>query len=367
MDKEIIALGLMSGTSLDGIDLALLKTDGQENIAFGAHMTRPYSPAEREVLLAALAAAPDWETGSSPPEAVRQASELVTSCHADAVMQFLSGNQMRADDIDLLGFHGQTVFHDPSRGRTEQIGDGAALARLTGIDVVADFRSADMANGGEGAPLVPLYHQALVRKLSLDTPVAVVNIGGVANVTWLDGGQLLGFDTGPGNALIDDWVRQHTGADYDRNGQLAASGHVLTDVLAGWLADAYFDVPPPKSLDRNRFSINALEQASAADGAATLTAFTALALACAVPHLPSLPKSWIICGGGRHNGELVKTIRMALDGAVMVAEDIGWPGDELEAQAFAWLAVRSRLELPLTLPETTGCRTPTCGGVFFKS
>jgi len=281
------------------------------------------------------------------------------------VFALLEEAELAPSDIALVGFHGQTILHRPSERRTWQIGDGATLARVTGIAVVNDFRAADVAAGGQGAPFVPLYHQVLARGMT--RPVVVVNIGGVANVTFVGvKDELMAFDTGPGNAAIDDWAFAHTGEPVDRDGRLARAGRVDEAVLADLLDNPRFRQLPPKSLDRLDFPMSAVEGLSAADGAATLTAFTAAAIARAQEHLPQTPKAWIICGGGRHNPVLMEALRARLPGDVMAAEDVGWRGDYLEAEAFAYLAVRSVKGLPLSLPSTTGVPHPMTGGVLHR-
>lgn len=378
MSKDFVAIGLMSGTSLDGIDIALLTSNGEARIAFGASATYAYQSADKAVLRAALAAAPDWSPDKPMPETIARAHDLVTECHIEAVQAFLAAQNMTASDIELLGLHGQTILHAPAHARTVQIGDGTRLAKQTGIDVVADFRSADMKAGGQGAPLTPLYHAALAEKFaaqnanSIPYPLAVLNLGGVGNVTFIGRDErILGFDTGPANALIDDWVRQHTKADYDKNGALAATGTTDNERLAQLLDNDYFALPPPKSLDRFDFTLDAMRSISPADGAATLTDFTACAVAQAVQHFPEPPALWVVCGGGRHNQTLMQALasrlNLRLGEQIVTAKQAGWPGDELEAQAFAWLAVRSRLRLPLTMPTITGCAAPTTGGVFYSA
>jgi len=385
MSKDFVAIGLMSGTSLDGIDIALLTSNGEARIAFGACATYAYQEADKAVLRAALAAAPDWspnwQTGKPMPENITLAHGLVTERHIEAVQAFLAAHNMTASDIELLGFHGQTILHAPARAYTVQIGDGARLAKQTGIDVVAGFRSADMKAGGQGAPLTPLYHAALAEKFtaqnanSIPYPLAVLNLGGVGNVTFIGRDkQILGFDTGPANALIDDWVRQHTKADYDDKGALAATGTTDKAKLAQLLDNEYFALPPPKSLDRFNFTLDLMHTPPAispVDGAATLTDFTASAVAQAVQHFPEPPALWVVCGGGRHNQTLMQALanclNLPLGERIVTAEQANWPGDELEAQAFAWLAVRARLNLPLTMPTITGCGAPTTGGVFYSA
>jgi anhydro-N-acetylmuramic acid kinase len=345
-------LGLMSGTSLDGIDLAVIETDGRDRVVAGPSSTTPYHEGFRDRLRSVLG-------GIGPVDAVE--AEL-TRLHAKAVEQFLARHPGIV--VELVGFHGHTILHRPAERRTWQLGDAAALARRLRIGVVADFRSADVAAGGEGAPLAPLYHAALAA--SLAKPVAVLNLGGVANVTWIGaGGEVLAFDTGPGNALIDDWVRRHIGIAADIDGRLAAAGRSSPQHIARFLAAPYFARQPPKSLDRDDFRGAMPEGLSAADGAATLTEMTAAAVAAGRSHFPAPPREWLVCGGGRHNPSLMAALARHLAGPVRPVEAVGWDGDVLEAQAFAYLAVRSRNDLPLSLPSTTGAARPTCGGRFF--
>lgn len=379
--KTLTALGLMSGTSMDGVDMALITSDGENDIVFGPSGSLAYAPAERSLLKAAMEKARELNTAGEGEKRVpatgvfAEAADLVTQKHAGAVRAFLRANQLSASDVDVIGFHGQTILHRPEHKMTCQIGDGRALAEMTGIDVVCDFRSADVAAGGQGAPLAPLYHQALAAKISPDYPVAVVNLGGVGNVTFAGRGDLLAFDTGPGNALLDDWMLEKTGRPMDEEGRMARSGKVDGAVLSEWMRDPYFAKAPPKSLDRIGFATPGLEGLSVEDGAATLTAFTVNSILKAADFFPERPRRWIVCGGARHNDFMMGCLARALPresadppgGNFMTADRAGWPGDELEAQAFAWLAIRSRHNLPLTLPRTTGCAFPVCGGVYFSS
>src|SRR5436190_6262547 len=353
------ALGLMSGTSLDGIDVAAVATDGRQRVFPGAGLTIPYPEAFRDRLRSVLG-------GVGEVAAVE--AEL-TRLHAAAIGVFRVHHPDVA--VDLIGFHGHTILHRPAERRTWQIGDGAFLARLAGVDVVADFRSADVAAGGEGAPLAPLYHAALAADLA--NPVAVLNLGGVGNVTWTGPGassredKTLAFDTGPGNALIDDWVRSHTGESADLDGVLARAGRVSAEHVAHFLEKPYFDRAPPKSLDRDDFR-DALPQGVAVDdGAATLTEMTAAAVAAARRHFPSPPREWLVCGGGRHNPAMMAALARLLRAPVRPVEAAGWDGDALEAQAFAYLAVRSLRRLPLSPPPTTGAPHPICGGRLFEA
>jgi anhydro-N-acetylmuramic acid kinase len=349
------ALGLMSGTSLDGIDAAQIETDGRQRVIAGSAMTVPYPEDFRERLRSALGGIGD----------VPAIEAELTRLHADAVAQF----RIRYPNagFDLIGFHGHTILHRPQERRTWQIGDGELLARLTGCDVVADFRSADVAAGGEGAPLAPLYHAALAADLA--KPVAVLNLGGVGNVTWIGrrSNDLLAFDTGPANALIDDWVKRHTGRAADLGGALARAGHVSEPHVARFLQAPYFDREPPKSLDRDDFQRFVPEDLAVADGAATLTAMTAVAVEVATRHFPAPAREWLVCGGGRHNPAIMESLEWRLGVPLRPVEAVGWDGDALEAQAFAYLAVRSVMGLPLSLPSTTGAPYPVRGGRLFPA
>lgn len=355
MTETVRALGLMSGTSLDGIDAAIIETDGATVSAFGPTLTVPYDPGMRDALRGVLG-------GQGPIEDVERD---ITLAHAGVVKRLLHENGLRPADINVVGFHGHTILHRPSEGRTWQIGNGELLAAKTGIDVVTDFRFADVAAGGEGAPLAPLYHQALCA--DLERPVAVLNIGDVANVTWIGpGNKIMAFDTGLGNALIDDWILQHTGKPYDVRGGLAASGRINTDIVDAWLEQSYFSRRPPKSVDRDDFDTSPVAQLDVADGAATLTAMTCASVVRAVDLFPAAPKRWLVAGGGRHNASMMRWLAYRLDAPVGPVEDVAWDGDALEAQAFAFLAVRSVAQLPLTVPATTGASASTRGGAFFR-
>lgn len=353
LKRPTIALGLMSGTSLDGIDVAQLRTDGEAFIEAGPWATYSYAGELREAIRGVLG-------GIGP---VAKVERQLTLAHAAAVTRFLDENAMAARAIDLIGFHGHTILHRPHERRTWQIGDGALLAQETGIPVVNDFRTADVAEGGQGAPLVPLFHAALAAGLA--KPLAVLNLGGVANVTWIGSeGTVIAFDTGPGNAPIDDWLRRHTGRAMDEGGALARSGKVDKLALAALLDNPYFTKAPPKSLDRDDFHWRAVEALGTADGAATLTAFAAQAVAAGCRFFPAAPIRWLVTGGGRHNPAIMAALADALGTSVEPVEAVGWEGDALEAQAFAWLAVRSRLGLPLSVPTATGVSRALSGGTF---
>ncbi|GAB4393446.1 MAG: anhydro-N-acetylmuramic acid kinase [Kiloniellaceae bacterium] len=351
------ALGLMSGTSLDGIDAALIRSDGGHQVEMGPFVSQPYDAEMRRRLRAVLGGR----------GAVEEVARELTLRHAEAVRQLLKQAGLAPAEVRVIGFHGHTILHRPQEGRTWQIGDGALLAAETGIDVVADLRGNDVALGGEGAPLVPLYQAALAAEL--ERPLAVVNIGGVANVAWIGDGEneVLAFDTGPGNALINDWVEQHGGDPLDRDGALARAGKIDAALLARLLDNPYFGRTPPKSLDRDDFSAAPAEGLSLEDGAATLTAFTAATIARAAEHFPAPARCWLITGGGRHNPTLMAMLAEELSAPVAPVEAVGWQGDAMEAQAFAYLALRSLEGRPITLPTTTGVSRPASGGELHRA
>jgi anhydro-N-acetylmuramic acid kinase len=372
------ALGLMSGTSLDGVDVALLVTDGEIITGFGPSGYRPYSPHERDVLKAALRegahitdTSPSLTLGGGKGGGIlAQAEKIVNDAHMQAVQQFCSHHTIDRRTIDVIGFHGQTIIHKPEHGLTVQIGDGPALAAALGCTVVYDFRAADVAAGGQGAPLVPVYHQALAAFLNLPLPVVFMNIGGVANMTYLGKhGELLACDTGPGNALLDDLVFARTGNMYDQDGALALAGTADQKLVQHFLRDSFFALPPPKSLDRNRFqgALDQLNHLDVEDAAATLTAFTAAAMASVIPHLPAKPALYVVAGGGAFNPALLAALRALLDAPVTAADEHGLKSDVLEAQAFAFLAVRSLNGMPLTFEGTTGVRQPQTGGKTYST
>lgn len=361
------AIGLMSGTSLDGIDIAVVDTDGADQVCRGPGATVAYPPQFRARLREAIAAASSLTDRGDRPGALAEIEQELTERHGAAVAEFLDGHRLAASDIDVIGFHGQTVLHRPARRLTIQIGNGARLAALTGIDVVYDLRAADCAAGGQGAPLVPVYHRALAAQIE-PRPLAFLNIGGIANVTWISReGALHAFDTGPGNALLDDWVLQHTGQACDAGGALARRGTVDERALGAYLAADWFRQPPPKTLDRGDFTLAAVAGAAPADGAATLTRLTVTAIVRSLDWMPAPPKLWVVSGGGRRNTFLMVQLAEALGAPVIAAEDAGLDGDRVEAEAWAYLAVRALAGLPITYPETTGAPGPLTGGVIVRA
>ena len=358
------AIGLMSGTSLDAVDVALIETDGQRIFRFGPAHTYPYQETDREIFRRATSDARALTDRAARPGILAEAEALVTLRHAEAVETFLAEERIAPGDVDLVGFHGQTVFHDPAKALTVQIGDGHHLADRLGIAVVWDFRAADMAAGGQGAPLAPVFHRALAETAGLAGPVMFLNLGGVANITYVGfDGELIAFDTGPGNGLLDDWTFERTAKPFDSDGRLAAQGTPSAAILAELLANPYFALPPPKSLDRNAFSARSAAPLSDADGAATLLQFSARTVAAALRHLPEPPRACYVSGGGRHNAELMRALRDSLrDTRLEPLEALGFDGDATEAQAFAFLAVRAIEGMPLSYPLTTGVPEPLSGG-----
>lgn len=353
----IWALGAMSGTSLDGVDAAMLLSDGETISGFGETAYRPYSDTERAVIRAAF--------GKWPGEAgVSQACECVEDAHAKVLAQFR--------DVDLVGFHGQTLAHDPGNLGTHQVGNGQILAEFLNVPVVSDFRSADVAMGGQGAPLAPFYHFALAKWIGAETPLIFLNLGGVGNLTWVDPsfvrpedpGALLAFDTGPANAPMNDFMMTRLGQNFDENGALAASGQADQGIVSNFLKHAYFYKIPPKSLDRDAFADleKSVENLSNADGAATLLACSIAAIARGIEHCPTQPTKMLVCGGGRHNHAMMAGLKTAIGCCVEPVESVGLNGDMLEAQAFAYLSVRVVRGLPTSTTGTTGVMAAIGGG-----
>ncbi len=360
-------LGFMSGTSLDAVDMAVLETDGETIAAFGPAGERKLTETTRALALAATEAAKSWARGTPEPDSFARCARAVAEEHFDAAAAFLAKNGLTWRDLDLIGFHGQTVLHerpaDGRVGRTVQLGDGALLARKAGVPVAFDFRTADVAAGGEGAPLAPIYHLARAKASGLTPPLAVLNVGGVANITLFpSAGEPLAYDTGPGNGMIDLLMQARGAGRYDVDGRAAASGSVDEMALAGLLAHPYFTASPPKSLDRYDFSLAPLESLSIEDAAATLVAFTAAGVGLAVDQAPERPRTLIVCGGGRHNPQIMRALEARAGCEVVPAEAVGWRGDAIEAEAFAYLAARTAKGLPISFPGTTGVKTPMTGG-----
>jgi anhydro-N-acetylmuramic acid kinase len=357
----------MSGTSMDGVDVALIETDGETIHSFGPACSYPYSPAERNLLREAMVFARGLKARDTRAGVLALAESTVTEKHADCVKAFAEYNAINLSSIGAIGFHGQTVLHRPEQKLTVQLGDGAALSAALGAPVVYDFRAADVEGGGQGAPLVPVFHRALAMRAGLPLPAAFVNIGGISNITFVPGSnaeELIAFDAGPGNCLLDDWALRHTGEPMDRDAKLAMAGKADHETLMRFLAHPFFKEPGPKSLDRGAFTLEMTGNLNPADGAATLTAVTVAGIAAAVHLLPSKPIVWVISGGGARNPHMFAGLRRLLGPNTMTADGAGFSTDFTEAQAFAYLAVRRMKELPSTFKGTTGVSSATVGGLI---
>jgi len=347
--QELTVIGLMSGTSLDGIDAAAIRTNGVEVLEIGPSFTLPYDDTMRNRIRAAI----NEQGVTDDPHLERD----LTIMHSEAVMQLDEQYNVRAD---LIGFHGQTIVHKPEEGYTWQIGDGKLLADLTGIDVINDFRTADVKAGGQGAPLVPIYHMAVCA--SIEGPLAILNIGGVANVTWIgENDELLAFDVGPGNAMINDVMKEYFDVEFDEDGKIAKQGVANKAIIGKYMRNPFFGQMPPKSLDRNAFDLSLVTGLEPYDQVATLTEFTVEAIVAAHKHFPQPVNALYVTGGGRHNTHMMNLLRRELGNVVQPIEDLGLDGDALEAQAFAYLAARVLYELPISFPQTTGCRFSPMG------
>lgn len=370
--EPIWAIGLMTGTVLDGnIDIAMLRTDGETVAEFGPFTLSPYAPRIRQHIEKALMEARDWGFRGFEPPSFRMAEDMLTRAQTDAVKKFVEAHGRQLSSIGVVGFHGQSVLHRAPRagklGATRQLGDGKLMQQELKVPVVFDFRTADVKAGGQGAPLAASYHQALLRKLGADKDTAVLNLGGVANITWWDGTDtLIAFDVGPANAPSNDWVKAQGLGEMDKDGALAASGTVDEARLGELLEHSFLSAPYPKSLDRFSFTHEMAEGLSPADGAATLAAFTAAAVGKGLDLLPHRPKKLIVCGGGRKNPTIMAMIKARAGVEVAPAEDVGWRGDAIEAECFAFLAVRALRGLPISFPTTTGVPEPMTGGQIVR-
>lgn len=359
--KEYTVIGLMSGTSLDGIDAAILKTDGYNHLEPLGFLTLPYDDVLRNEIRLCLG------KKDKTPETTRKIENKITLKHVDIVQALIEKENLKAQDIDLIGFHGQTIYHNPSLQKSVQLGNGSLLAEKTNIPVIYDFRRADMESGGEGAPFLPLYHRARISSCAVEKPCLILNIGGVSNITWIgENEDILAFDTGPGNALMDDLIYQRTGQRYDESGILASKGSVNGHVLNILTDTAYFEKNPPKSLDRDEWDLNLFQNLNTEDALATLANLTVFCISKGLEHLPIKPENCFVTGGGRYNDFLMKELSQKLDIPVSPVEFLGWNGDLLEAEGFAYLAVRSLLGEPLSLPKTTGVPYPQTGGILVR-
>ena len=372
-NKVYCAIGLMSGTSLDGVDAAIIETDGERVFSFGETVSLPYSDMERSVLETATQKAIAWNFAGPPPSEFAAAEDILHQTHVAAVQALIFKSKREMSDFDLVGFHGQTVLHRapsspgngmPIKGETLQIGNGPKLARTLGLDVVYDFRRADVAAGGQGAPLAPIYHKALLDMAELGAGSVILNVGGVSNFTILNAhGDLIASDTGPGNGPLDQWVKQNGLGDYDKGGALSLRGLPDFARVEGWLEGNFFNLPVPKSADRYDFDVlPRMHGLSPEDGAATLCAFTAMAVDRTLAKTACEIERIIVCGGGRLNLAIMAALKQTTGACVTAAEAHGWDGDAIEAQAFAYLAARTKKRLPFSFPKTTGVKTAMTGG-----
>jgi anhydro-N-acetylmuramic acid kinase len=362
LPKPLTVIGAISGTSMDGIDIALIKTDGINVSSTGPGCTIAYPQRLREALLDFLK-----DPSQAEHDPLTELEQGVTDAFSSAISTFMKEEGIEQASVDMIGLHGQTVYHRPERRFTRQLGLGQRMANDLGISVVDGFRLADVASGGHGAPLAPLYHAALAK--DLPQPLMILNLGGVGNVTYLNGDSIVAFDTGPASALIDDLVLRRFNIPFDDGGQIARRGTVNQAMLATLMNNPYFAAPAPKSLDRNDFHRRAriVEGLADDDAVATLAAFTIEATTAAIRHVPMRPLRWLVTGGGRHNQTFMRGLAERLGVPVEPVESVGWNGDLIEAQCFGFLAVRSMLGLPLSLPTTTGVPHPMTGGALRRA
>jgi len=357
---RVTALGTMSGTSLDGVDAAILETDGEQIFGFGPSAYRAYTPEEQAILKAHL--------GRWQDEDCILAAQIVEDAHLAVMRPF--------EDVDMAGFHGQTLAHEPGGRGTHQCGDGIRLSEELGYPVAWDFRTNDVLQGGQGAPLAPFYHFALAKWIKAEAPVAFLNLGGVGNITWVDPtcddptdpAALLAFDTGPANAPMNDLMRARRGLAYDLDGALSAMGQANANVLAAFMAHPFFGKLPPKSLDRDAFAglTAAVAELDDIDALATLAQAVVSSVVTACSACPTMPQQLLVTGGGRHNKTIMTGLADSLPCDVVPVETVGLDGDMLEAQAFAFLAVRTARGLPISSPQTTGVCRPMQGGTIAR-
>ena len=368
-NKQKLAIGLMSGTSLDGIDAALIKSDGVNVMHYGIPLSRPYDRHEHGILKITLSEARCEGQPTNKNTNINETSKMITDLHIEVVKTLLRQNDLSPIDIDVIGFHGQTLLHNPGEGWSWQIGDGNQLSKELGIQVVSDFRKYDVSNGGQGAPLVPVYHKAVFSGRGVKYPIGLINFGGVANVTWIGSDKtddLIAFDTGPANALLDDWVRRNTDYIYDKDGIFSQHGTIHQGLIEKWINNDYFKQPPPKSLDRDYFNVDEVNSLSLEDGAATLAGFSVACLKEAINIYPKKVNNWYVSGGGAHNPTIMTMLNEVLGENVKTLNTIGLDGDYIEAEAFGYMAVRRLYDLPITFPGTTGISSPSTGGVISK-
>ena len=364
--RRYISIGLMSGTSQDGIDVGIIETDGKKIYEIGPSLFYPYQESFRKDLKRLI----DVSIKAGKPTKDKTVGLQLSKLHIIAMQNLISsiGIDNKFKYPDIIGFHGHTVIHSPNEGFTQQIGDSSLISKKMNLPVVGDFRANDIVNGGEGAPLTPIFHKAIFNNISY--PVAVINIGGIANITWINNLEenIIAFDLGPGNCLLDEWISIYTNEYYDRNGEISSTGKINEKWLTKAFNDKFFLQSYPKSLDRGYFSFNGLSDLNLEDGAATLASFTAKSIIYGVNQCPSAPRYIYLSGGGRKNKTIISILKQNLSSKIMMIDELNFDGDMLEANAFAYLAVRSLKKYPLTFPNTTGVNEPTLGGkIFYNS
>jgi anhydro-N-acetylmuramic acid kinase len=369
MNDLITTIGLMSGTSSDGIDASIIKSDGENEVHFIGNFFLAY---EENVKIKIRSLKEKINLISDLNKNKLEIATLereITLLHAKTVDLITKKNKIDKSKIDLIGFHGHTIFHNFAEKKTIQIGDGKLLAQLTNSNVVNNFRENDINNGGQGAPLVPIFHKLLQNKLDLKKPILIVNIGGISNVTYIgQEKEIVSLDTGPGNCLIDKilQLKSKNKKQFDKNGAIAFSGSIDKNILESYLNDPYYDSLPPKSLDINDFSISPLRSLSLEDSVSTLSELTALTIVNSLSFFSVKPKKIILCGGGRKNKYIFERIKQLSNIPTNNIDEYNINGDFIESQAFAYLAIRSFLKKHISFPETTGVSRPSTGGVFIK-
>ena len=366
MNINLYGLGLMSGTSLDGIDVSIIKSDGEQYFEIIDDLCLKYDDQLKSKLKKII------DLCSSRDQLAKMSKEIVdlekelTLCHANAYKLITEKN--KKIKIDLIGFHGQTILHKPQKGYSIQIGDSKLLSKITNTTIISNFRENDILNGGEGAPLAPIYHQLILTRIKSKPPSAVINIGGISNITYLEeSNKIVSFDTGPGNCLIDEWVRNKTKKEFDNDGVIARSGQTDDETLKKFLSDPYFKKKFPKSLDIKDFNLQNLNKLNLEDGCATLSMLTASSICMALNNFIKKPNLVLLSGGGRKNKYIVDNIKKKFTGTVKLIDNFNFNGDFIESQAFAYLAIRSYLKKFITFPSTTGVKKPCLGGSIFKS
>jgi len=381
MGKIYTAMGLMSGTSLDGVDVSIIESDGNKEFSSILDRYFEYDKELIQKILILREKITDSEQLNKYLYEIKDLEREITLFHAEAIKETLG---MTKSSVDLIGFHGQTIFHDPEKKITKQLGDGKLLSQLTKKNVVYNFRQNDLENGGQGAPLTPIFHNVLANKINkkfnLGFPLNFLNIGGISNITsavdWknlenkLNG--INAYDIGPGNCLIDEWIRKNSKKKYDKDGLIAKSGTIDELVLNQALENFEENSNYKKSLDVKDFDIFFAKGLSLENGAATITNFTARLISNGMKYSHEMVKptmnNWLVCGGGRKNKYLLESIKNTFEKAnIQPIDEYEIDGDFVESQAFGYLAIRSFLKLPISFPSTTGCKEPSNGGVLVKN